>query len=122
MDKQQKQKSYRQGLWAENLAALYLMLKGYRIMERRYKTKVGEIDLIGKKGKSLLFIEVKIRKDMDMALSAVNKSSQKRIQRAAEYFLSTRQEYADYALRFDLIAMAPPFHLRHLDNAWQIRA
>lgn len=116
---EKKKQSYRFGLWAENLAALYMMIKGYRILARRYKTQYGEIDLIGRRGKTILFIEVKARGCMNDALESLGKRSQKRIMKAAEYFLSTNTEYADHTIRFDFIAMAPPFYVRHLDNAWQ---
>ena len=58
-------RAYRHGLFAETVAALLLRLKGHRIVARRYKTPVGEIDLVALKGKRLAFIEVKRRKSLD---------------------------------------------------------
>ncbi len=55
-------RAYRSGLFAESVAALLLRLKGHRIVARRYKTPVGEIDLVALKGKRLAFVEVKRRK------------------------------------------------------------
>ncbi len=55
-------KAYRSGHAAETIAALMLRLKGHRIVARRYKTPVGEIDLVALKGKRLAFVEVKRRK------------------------------------------------------------
>ena len=60
-------KAYRHGLLAETVAALLLRLKGHRIVARRYKTPVGEIDLVALKGKRLAFVEVKRRKSLDEA-------------------------------------------------------
>ena len=60
--KQARAKAYRSGLFAETLTALLLRLKGHRIVAQRYRTPVGEIDLVALKGKRLAFIEVKRRK------------------------------------------------------------
>ena len=121
MMKSSKRKAYKLGLWAESLAALYFMLKGYRIIERRYKTPVGEVDLIAAKGESLVFVEVKARSDFAMALESVNRKTQERIERAAQYYLSRNAACQDYEMRFDVVAFAGPFWFRHLDNAWRPR-
>src|SRR5690349_11386752 len=60
-------RAYRRGLFAETLAALLLRLKGHRIVAQRYRTPLGEIDLVALKGKRLAFIEVKRRKTKDEA-------------------------------------------------------
>ena len=60
-------RAYRHGLFAETVAALLLQLKGHRIVAQRYKTPVGEIDLVALKGKRLAFVEVKRRKSLDDA-------------------------------------------------------
>ena len=65
-------KAYRRGLFAETVAALLLRLKGYAIVARRYKTPVGEIDLVALKGKRLAFIEVKRRKTKEDAAAAAH--------------------------------------------------
>ncbi|TIO58114.1 MAG: YraN family protein, partial [Mesorhizobium sp.] len=54
-----RRKAYRRGHRGEWLAALALMLKGYRILARRHRTKLGEIDLIARRGDLVLFVEVK---------------------------------------------------------------
>ncbi len=120
--KGKRKKAYKHGLWAESFAALYLMLKGYRILVRRYKTPVGEIDLIAKRGKTLLMVEVKARAGLDEALEAVDTKTQKRIEKAARIFLSKYPRYADFTVRFDIVALARPFRFRHLDNAWEARS
>lgn len=117
--KRGKERTYQKGLLAEKLAALFLMAKGYRILARRYKTPVGEIDLIARRGNTIAFIEVKARERLPDALECITPSMKSRIGRAALHFLSSRPEFSNCVLRFDLIALAPPFHLRHLDNAWQ---
>ena len=117
-----KRDTYAFGLFAESLAALFLMMKGYRILARRYKTPVGEIDLIAKRGRTVAFIEVKARCELSAALESVTPRMKNRIGRAGRYFLSSNPSLSTCDLRFDLIALAPPFYLRHLDNAWQLAA
>lgn len=111
-------KAYKKGHFAESYAALYLRLKGYKILERRYKTKMGEIDLIAQKGEVIAAVEVKARTSYKDALESVSKSSQIRIQRALEYYISTSKNGADKVLRFDIVTVYGGFFLRHLDNAW----
>ena len=60
---EKRTRAYRHGLFAETVAALLLRLKGHRIVARRYKTPVGEIDLVALKGKRLAFVEVKRREE-----------------------------------------------------------
>jgi putative endonuclease len=113
-----KKNSYQFGLFAEFIAALFLLLKGYRIVERRYKTPVGEIDLIAKQKGVLVFVEVKARKDMCDALGAITPGMKKRITRAAESYISHNPQISDMPMRFDLIALESFLNVRHLVNAW----
>lgn len=119
MKKTKAFKAHSDGLAAETLAALILMAKGYRIAARRYKTPVGEIDLIARKGRTLVFVEVKARKVMDGALESVTPHMQARIGRAAGYFIAANPVLAGFEMRFDLLAVRLPFYWRHLDNAWR---
>jgi len=63
--RQRRVRAYRRGLFAETVAALLLRLKGHRILARRYRTPVGEIDLVALKGKRLAFVEVKRRRSFE---------------------------------------------------------
>lgn len=110
-------KSYDRGLRAENVAALWLQLKGYKILERRYKTPVGEIDLIIKKGNLVSFVEVKARATKTGALESLTPAMRQRIERAALHYISQHGGNCD--MRFDLVTVVPPFFIHHLDNAWQ---
>ena len=110
--------AHRAGLIAESLAAFYLMAKGYRILARRYKTPLGEIDLVARRGRVLAFVEVKARPSHDAGLFAVSQAAQGRIARAARHFLTGRPRYADCDCRFDIVTVVPPCRIRHLDNAW----
>ena len=110
---------YREGLWAETAAAWRLRLKGYRILARRFKTSVGEIDLVALRGKTLVFVEVKRRASHDEALFAVTPKAQKRIARAAELYRSRHPKLSGHAVRFDIVAVTPLFRIIHLDNAFR---
>jgi len=112
-------KAHRRGHMAESVAAVFLMLKGYRILSRRYKTPVGEIDIIARRGNVVVFIEVKTRKAIDTALESVTVKMKRRIERAAEYYLSVHSQQMNKEMRFDVIAISLPFFIRHLDNAWR---
>ena len=111
--------SDRKGRLAEFLTACYLRLCGYRIITTRYKTPVGEVDLIARRGKTLAFIEVKCRKTIDDGLYAVSPKSQARIRRAAEHFLTlSTGKTADLQPRFDVVVVRLYHHFHHIKNAF----
>jgi putative endonuclease len=99
--------AYRHGLLAESAAALLLRLKGHRILARRYKTPVGEIDLVALKGKRLAFVEVKQRKRFEDAGWALPTRARRRIVRAAQYWLSRHPEFTGHDIAFDVVLSAP---------------
>ncbi|MBL8640331.1 MAG: YraN family protein [Alphaproteobacteria bacterium] len=114
--------NYARGIWAERYAALYLFFKGFRILATRFKTPVGEIDLIAVRNNVMVFVEVKSRTSLDSARAAIAERSQYRISRAAQYFLSKNHcpaAYKNYTLRFDVIALSK-WKLAHIPNAWMI--
>ena len=80
-------KAYRRGHRGEWLAALALMLKGFRIIARRYRTKLGEIDLIARRGDLVLIVEVKVRATLIEAMDAIARQSERRIEAAADLWL-----------------------------------
>lgn len=105
------------GRRSEMLAAWFLRFKGYRILASRFKTPVGEIDLVARRFGTLVFVEVKARKagSVDDAWLAVN---DRRISRAADYFLARHPRYADTDMRYDVIFLAPMAWPRHVVNAF----
>jgi putative endonuclease len=109
--------SYARGLKAEILAMLYLTLKGYIILAWRYKTPVGEVDIIAKRGTSIRFCEVKLRPSFDDGLEAISIQSQHRIMRAASHFMVSKPRLQGYQQQFDAIVVCG-WRIRHLDNAW----
>ena len=110
--------SYTKGLWAEFFAAVYFCLKGYRPLSCRFKTPVGEIDLIAKRGNTLVFIEVKMRQNAAAAGEAINAKNQSRVRRAAELYLQRYPEYNNCVMRFDALLLAPYVMPQHIKNAF----
>lgn len=113
-----RRRSERSGRRSEWIAALALQLKGYRILERRFRAHGGEIDLIAQRGQILAFIEVKRRKAVDDAVGAVTTRARRRIERAAEMFVARRAHLAECEWRYDIVAIAP-WRLKHLRGAWR---
>lgn len=110
---------HKAGLRAEALAALLLILKGYRVLARRYKTPVGEIDLIVKRGRRLAFVEVKRRASADGAAEAIHAQNRRRVTRAAALYLQRHPEYAALDAAFDAVVVAGAGWPRHLPCAWE---
>ena len=112
--REKKQQAFSRGIWAERLAAFALMLKGFRIVERRYKTRFGEIDLIAKRGRLILIVEVKARASVEAAMEAVSYTNLQRIEAAADHWLARQPDHHRLSLRFDLVAVLPrrwPVHI-----------
>ena len=114
-----RRRSQRLGRWAEWLAAALLLAKGYRVIARRHKTPVGEIDLIARCGRTIAFVEVKARSSPEDAAIAVTERQQKRIARAASHWLSQNEDLASMDLRFDVITVATGFRVHHLKDAFR---
>ena len=115
---EQRQRRYRSGLAAEATALALLTLKGYVTLACRYKSPVGEIDLVMRQGRVLVFVEVKRRVGLDDAAFAIHARNQERIRNAALHFLSQHPDYVDHDMRFDAILIAPRHLPQHLENAF----
>ena len=107
------------GYWAEHFAALYLRLKGYKIVARRYAHLLGEIDIIALRRDILAMVEVKARPDYDAAQGAVTRRQQLRISRAAQIFLAQNRRYVHHTIRFDLIVIRPWRWPLHFKDFWR---
>ena len=107
---------YRAGLLAELWACLYLLGRGYMPCAWRYKTPVGEIDLIVRRGKTIVFVEVKYRADAQQALYALQPRQAGRMQRAVMHYLASHKWAQPLNPRLDLIAISGRGHVQHLDN------
>lgn len=98
---------------AEWVAAVYLRLKGYRILARRYCVAGGEIDLIVRKSDAVAFVEVKMRPDLSAALLAIDRTKCRRISRAGAHWLAANPWAARLTLRGDAVCLAPWRWPRH---------
>ena len=113
-----RQVAFRFGLSAESRASAYLLAKGYRIVARRFKTPVGEIDIVARRGRLLVFVEVKARADFDAAAEAVSERQRRRIIAAAEAWLAKNPGDVMREMRFDVVLVAPGRLPRHLQAAF----
>ena len=113
-----RRKAYRRGHPSEWLAAAALMLKGFRIVARRYRTKLGEIDLIARRGDLVLIVEVKARKTLIEAMEAIARESERRIEGAADLWLTRQKDYGRLSMRFDMVAVLPWRWPVHVENVF----
>ncbi|GGE49955.1 UPF0102 protein [Agaricicola taiwanensis] len=106
------------GRRSETVAAWWLRLKGYRILARRLKTPMGEVDLVVQRGQSLVFVEVKARSTLDLAAEALTPRQRERIVQAARGYLARNPHYGGHNIRFDLLLIAPGRLPRHIVQAF----
>jgi putative endonuclease len=110
----------RRGRRSETFASILLLLKGYRILGRRVRTHLGEIDLIARSPLGVVcFIEVKARAADRDAVEALGPRQQARIARAAELYLAQRPGLRAKGVRFDTILVLPKRLPRHMRDAWR---
>jgi len=113
-----RQRAEQRGREGETRAALWLQMKGWRILARRRKTPLGEIDLIARRGGTVAFVEVKWRKSADQLDFAIDEYRLRRVAAAVE---AVAHEYARNGedVSIDVILLAPGSFPRHIVNAWQ---
>jgi len=117
-----KRQSYEKaGRRAETLACWFLRLKGYLILERRYKTRQGEIDIIAKKRRSIIITEVKQRSHEENLHETVSFKNSQRIINTAEIFMSRHPQYqaTNFELRFDIIYVIGRWKIIHIKDAFR---
>jgi putative endonuclease len=114
-----RQAAFKLGVTAEGRAALLLAAKGYRELARRWKSPVGEVDLVVRRGRILVFVEVKARPRIDDAAWSVLTRQKRRIVAAAEAWLAAHPEHAGYDIRFDAVLVAPGRLPQHLVAAFE---
>ena len=129
-----RQRAEHQGRTAEFVALVYLMLTCHRILARRWRGSAGEIDLVARRGRRIIFVEVKFRHRSDAgsdtgsgagsgAGGIPTAQQRQRIARAAQQFCRQRRISPAFELRFDLIQISPSFggilfSIRHIRDAW----
>lgn len=115
------------GAFGEDTAERYLRRRGYKTLGRNFSCRFGEIDIIAQKGKYLVFVEVKLRKNADHGTAAefVTPAKQRRVIAAAEYWLLRNP--TERQPRFDVIEVYAPEGLltgkpeiHHIEDAYQL--
>ena len=118
LDRARRLRANRLGRRAEVFAALWLMLRGYRILARGFSVTGGEIDIIACRKDAIVFVEVKRRQSLDEALIAVTETKRRRIERAAGVWLVRNSWAGAYTLRGDAVLLAPGCWPRHVADAF----
>ena len=113
-----RQAAFRKGVSAESRAAAYLVGRGYAIAARRFKSPVGEVDIVARRGPELLFVEVKSRGRLDDAALSLTPRQQRRIVAAAEAWLADHPDDGLRDIRFDVILVARDGRSQHITAAF----
>lgn len=107
-----RRRAERAGQLTETASVLFLSLKGFRAIGRRVRTPVGEIDIVARRGRTIAFVEVKLRRNApDFTITERNR---RRIVAAANWWLAVNPGYAHYTMRFDVMiwrGLALPRHV-----------
>ena len=110
------------GQKGEERAAQYLIDKGYEILERNWRTKTGEIDIIAKKAETVVFVEVKTlpQATVDMLSSVLNRQKLQRILKTSKRFLLNHRQYSNSYIHYDVIVldMQGLPQVYHIENAF----
>jgi len=116
----ERQVAFRVGISAESRAAALLIAKGFRILARRYRSPVGEIDIVARRRHLLVFVEVKARDKFDDAAWSVTERQRNRIIAAAEAWLADHPDASIQDIRFDAMLVAPGRMPRHIQGAFEV--
>jgi putative endonuclease len=114
----ERQVAFRTGISAESRAAAFLLAKGFRILARRWRSGVGEIDIVARRRALLIFVEVKARETLDEAAWSVTDRQRARIIAAAEAWLARFPDPRIQDIRFDAMLVAPGRIPRHIPAAF----
>jgi putative endonuclease len=114
-----RKRANRRGRNAEIRAALFLRLKGYRILARNYRCRAGELDIVAQRRATIAFVEVKTRHSRAAALEAVNAHGRRRIIAAAAHWRGRFRQSDDCTFRFDVVVMDRWGWPSHLVSAFE---
>jgi putative endonuclease len=115
----ERQAAFRVGISAESRAAAFLIAKGFRILARRWRSPLGEIDIVARRRHLLVFAEVKARASLAEAAESVDQRQRRRIAAAAEIWLAANPDKTIFDIRFDAILVAPGKIPRHIPAAFE---
>jgi putative endonuclease len=112
----------KKGEFGESIAVDYLLRKSFKILARNYRLRFGEIDIVAKKGKTLIFCEVKTRESGEFGepFEAVTQGKRERLKKLAEgYLLAEKPDFEE--IRFDVVSIfinEGSIFVNHLENAF----
>lgn len=116
------QTSCEKGKEGEQRASIYLIEKEYSILERNWRTKIGEIDIIALKDDCLVFVEVKTipKGNTDTLAVLLNARKKEKILKTAKHYLQINRQYSNYYIRFDVIILDLSCYeeVHHIENAF----
>ncbi|MBA5723758.1 YraN family protein [Candidatus Liberibacter sp.] len=113
-----RRKALQYGRFAENFSALFLLIKGWKIIALRYRNPFGEIDIIASRKNLVIFVEVKARKTVHAAIDSISYTSRKRIRTAGEAWIAKQINGQYLSYRYDIIAVTPWRLPKHLPDAF----
>lgn len=113
--------AYVYGLRAETAATLWLRARLYQILARNFRAHGGEIDIVARRGRTIIFVEVKARADLEDAAIAITPQKHRRFSQAVGRWLAANPWAMNYTLRADAVFVAPGRLPRHLENAFELR-
>ena len=114
-EKEEKMTTAEKGNFGEMVAAMYLEKQGYEIVERNFRCRLGEVDIICRKGNQIVFIEVKTRTSDNYGApsEAVNREKMNRIRKVAALYMMW-EKITNYQVKFDVMEIL----LNHIENAF----
>lgn len=115
-----RRRAYEAGHGGERLAVLVLRLHGWRILDRRFTVKGGEIDVVARRGDTVAFVEVKRRATLEEAMTSIDAAKRRRIARAARVWIGRHGREPGLTFRADAIFLAPQRWPRHLPVAFEL--
>ncbi|MCR5737821.1 MAG: YraN family protein [Eubacterium sp.] len=103
----------------EDAAAAYLQSNGFVILERNYRNKIGEIDIVAKKNDKISFVEVKFRQNQSFgdAVEAVNDKKLRKIYKIAQWYLLEHPELQNFEVQIDALAITGN-QIQHYENCY----
>lgn len=117
---ERRRRTYARGLFAEGVALVYLLAKGYRPLARRFRAAGGEVDLVVARGDAIVFVEVKARDAMDAALDAIGPRKRRLFSKAVRAWVARHPSSMAKTLRADAVFVAPGRWPRHVAGAFEI--
>lgn len=122
--KARREQARARGTAAEWFAAIWLQLKGYRILARQFRANGGELDVVAltprwKSPCTIVFVEVRTRGTLEEAIASVGSIKRGRVERAASQFCARSPSLRRLPRRFDLVVLAQTGWPRHITDAWR---